>query len=312
VLFGLAAFTLGASFADAAESNWPRKALRVVIPCGAGGDPDFNARTYGKYIKQFLGRDLAIVNIGGNGGALASEDVKKQKPDGYNALFFHSALNINLATGMTDYGAEAFEVCGVVGLSAGEAIIVRADAPYNTMMELIEYSKKNPNTVKIAANTGATSHWGAVVINVEHGAALNIVNAGGSAERTANLLGGHVDVAINPIGVVQDYVKAGQLKYLAVTTSNRLQYLPDVPTCLEQGVKMSYDLTYYLMMPKGTPREIVQKFGDAFRKVAELPEYAEAIKTAYNQVPFTLPQKESIEYIEKEKEAFMKYSQYFK
>ena len=308
----LTTVAFGATLVGAADSDWPKKPIRVVVPFGAGGDTDFNARTYGKYIKQFLGKDLAIVNIGGNGGALGSEDVKKQKPDGYNALFCHSVLNINLATGMTDYGAEGFEVCGVVGMSAGEGIVVRADAPYNTMQELIEFSKKNPNTIKIAANTGATSHWGAVVINVEHNAALNIVNAGGSAERTANLLGGHVDVAINPVGVVLDYVKAGKLKFLAVTTSKRLHYLPEVPTCLEQGVKMSYDLTYYLMMPKGTPPEIVKKFGDAFRKVAELPQYAADIKAAYNQVPFTLPPQESIKYIEDERQAFMKYNKYFK
>ena len=312
VLVGIAAFSIGAASADAADKNWPRKAIRVVVPFGAGGDTDFNTRTYGKYIKQFLGKDLAVVNIGGNGGALGSEEVKNAKPDGYTALFFHSAMNINLATNMTNYGAEAFEVCGVVGLSAGEAVVARADAPFNTVMEMIDYSKKNPNTLKIAANTGATSHWGAVVFNVEHDAALNIVNSGGSAERTANLLGGHVDVVINPIGVVLDYVKAGKLKFLAVTTSKRVHFLPDVPTCLEQGVKMSYDLTYYLMLPKGTDPAIVKKLGDAFRSVAALPEYAEDIKTAYNQVPFTLSQEESIKYIEKEKEAFMKYNQYFK
>lgn len=301
-----------AGSAAAADAKWPRKAVRVIVPFGAGGDTDYNARTYGKYIKQFLGKDLAVVNIGGNGGALGSEEVKKAAPDGYTALFCHTAMNINLATGMTDYGAEAFEVVAAVGLSAGEAFVARADAPYNTVMELIEYSKKNPNTVKIATNTGATSHWGAVVLNVEHDAGLKMVNAGGSAERTANLLGGHVDTVLNPIGVVLDYVKAGKLKFLAVSTSKRLHYLPDVPTCLEQGVKMSYDLTYYLMLPKGTDPAIAKTLGDAFRKVNALPEYAKDIKTAYNQVPFFLDQKEAVEYIVKEREAMMKYAKYFK
>ena len=167
-------------------------------------------------------------------------------------------------------------------------------------------------TVKIAANTGATSHWASVVLNVEEDAQLNIVNASSSAERVANLLGGQLDVIINPIGTVQDYVTSGDFKYLAVTTSERLDYLPDVPTCLEQGVNLSYDLMYYVMFPKGTDPAICQKFAQAFKEISEMPEYAEEIKTAYNQTPYFLDTEESIAYIQEENEKMMAYADYFK
>ena len=293
-------------------TDWPTKSINMIVPMGAGGDTDFNARTYAKYLEDVLGETVVVTNITGNGGALGSEEVKNASPDGYTCLFYHTCLNINQATGIADYGSEAFETVAVVGKSSGEAVVVRADAPYDTMEELIAYSQANPQTVKIAANTGATSHWASVVLNVEEDAQLNIVNASSSAERVANLLGGQLDVIINPIGTVQDYVTSGDFKYLAVTTSERLDYLPDVPTCLEQGVNLSYDLMYYVMFPKGTDPAICQKFAQAFKEISEMPEYAEEIKTAYNQTPYVLDTEESIAYIQEENEKMMAYADYFK
>jgi tripartite-type tricarboxylate transporter receptor subunit TctC len=293
-------------------TDWPTKSINMIVPMGAGGDTDFNARTYAKYLEDVLGETVVVTNITGNGGALGSEEVKNASPDGYTCLFYHTCLNINQATGIADYGSEAFETVAVVGKSSGEAVVVRADAPYDTMEELIAYSQANPQTVKIAANTGATSHWASVVLNVEEDAQLNIVNASSSAERVANLLGGQLDVIINPIGTVQDYVTSGDFKYLAVTTSERLDYLPDVPTCLEQGVNLSYDLMYYVMFPKGTDPAICQKFAQAFKEISEMPEYAEEIKTAYNQTPYFLDTEESIAYIQEENEKMMAYADYFK
>ena len=301
-----------ATATDDSGTDGPTKSINMIVPMGAGGDTDFNARTYAKYLGDVLGKTVVVTNITGNGGALGSEEVKNATPDGYTCLFYHTCLNINQATGIADYGSEAFDVVAVVGKSAGEAVVVRADAPYDTMEELIEYSQANPQTVKIAANTGATSHWASVVLNVEEDAQLNIVNASSSAERVANLLGGHLDVIINPIGTVQDYVTSGDFKYLAVTTSERLDYLPDVPTCLEQGVNMSYDLMYYVLFPKGTDPAITEKFAAAFKEVSEMPEYAEEIKTAYNQTPLFMDTEESIAYIQEENEKMMAYADYFK
>ena len=288
-------------------TDWPTKSINMIVPMGAGGDTDFNARTYAKYLEDVLGETVVVTNITGNGGALGSEEVKNASPDGYTCLFYHTCLNINQATGIADYGSEAFETVAVVGKSSGEAVVVRTDAMYDELN-----SQANPQTVKIAANTGATSHWASVVLNVEEDAQLNIVNASSSAERVANLLGGQLDVIINPIGTVQDYVTSGDFKYLAVTTSERLDYLPDVPTCLEQGVNLSYDLMYYVMFPKGTDPAICQKFAQAFKEISEMPEYAEEIKTAYNQTPYFLDTEESIAYIQEENEKMMAYADYFK
>ena len=97
------------------------------------GDTDFNARTYAKYLEDVLGETVVVTNITGNGGALGSEEVKNASPDGYTCLFYHTCLNINQATGIADYGSEAFETVAVVGKSSGEAVVVRTDAMYDEL-----------------------------------------------------------------------------------------------------------------------------------------------------------------------------------
>ena len=111
-------------------TDWP---INMIVPMGAGGDTDFNARTYAKYLEDVLGETVVVTNITGNGGALGSEEVKNASPDGYTCLFYHTCLNINQATGIADYGSEAFETVAVVGKSSGEAVVVRTDAMYDEL-----------------------------------------------------------------------------------------------------------------------------------------------------------------------------------
>ena len=114
-------------------TDWPTKSINMIVPMGAGGDTDFNARTYAKYLEDVLGETVVVTNITGNGGALGSEEVKNASPDGYTCLFYHTCLNINQATGIADYGSEAFETVAVVGKSSGEAVVVRTDAMYDEL-----------------------------------------------------------------------------------------------------------------------------------------------------------------------------------
>lgn len=277
----------------------------------AGGDTDFNARAYTQYLPDILGEEVIVTNISGSGGALGSEEVKNSDPDGYRFLFGHTCFTLNQVTGITDYGVDEFEVVCVAGVSGGEAFVVRADAPYDTVPEMIAYTQENPGELNYAANTGATSHWAGVVLQADYDAQYNIVNSDSSAERVANLLGGQVDVILNPIATVQDYVATGEFKYLAVTSEERLDHLPDVETCLEQGIDLAYDLTYYVLAPKGTPDEICDKLCDAMKQVSEMSEYAEYIADAYNQSVYFLEREEAEEFIRSEYEMMSPYAQYF-
>ncbi len=295
----------------AEEISWPEKSVEFVVFMGAGGDTDFNARAYTQYLPDVLGKDFIVTNIAGNGGALGSEEVKNSDPDGYRFLFGHTCFTLNKVTGITDYGLEEFETVCAAGVSAGEAFVARADAPFDTVAEMIEYSKEHPGELNYAANTGATSHWAGVVLQADYDAAYNIVNTSSAAERVANLLGGQVDVILNPIGTVQDYIATGDFKWLGVTSDERLPALPDVSTCKEQGIDMSYNLVYYVLAPKGTPEAILDKLCGAMKQISQTPEYAQYIKDGYNQTVYFLERKEAEEFIRNEYETMSAYSKYF-
>lgn len=192
------------------------------------------------------------------------------------------------------------------------SLSARADAPFDTLPEMIAYSQAHPGELNYAANTGATSHWGGVVLQAEYGAEINIVNTSSSSERVANLLGGQVDLILNPVGTVQDYVVTGEFKYLATTATERLPFLPDIPTCVEQGMDaLVYDLTYDVLAPKGTPGEICDKLCSAMKQISEMPEYAQYIKDGYNQTVHFLKRAEAESFIQAGYEKMSVYSDYF-
>lgn len=292
-------------------ADWPTKPVQFIVFMGAGGDTDFNARTYAKYLEAELGKPVVVSNVSGLGGALGTQKLMDSPNDGSTFGFFHTCVNINEVTKMADYSWEAFDMVRVVGKSGGEAFVVRKNSPYNTLLEIIEASKKNPGALKIAANVGATSHWASMVLLAEHEAGFNIVNTGSSAERVSGLLGGHLDIILNPIGTVKPYLDSGDFKLLAMTSPERLATYPDIPTAREQGVKLAYDLHYYVLAPKGTPQPIIEKLGKAMENVAKRPEYAADIAKAYNQLPLVMNFADSVKYITQEREMIMKYSPMF-
>jgi tripartite-type tricarboxylate transporter receptor subunit TctC len=133
--------------AGIAEAAWPEKNITVIITHGSGGDTDFNARLMCRLLEKKLGVSVVPTNVTGSNGAIAMAQYKDADPDGYTFVMTNTAaLTGNEATGLSDYGYDAFEPVSVYGKQSGENIIVPADSPYKTLSDLIEASKKNPNT----------------------------------------------------------------------------------------------------------------------------------------------------------------------
>lgn len=297
-----------------AETNWPTKPVTFVVPWSAGGDTDFFARTLAKYLSKELGKTVNIINTVGGGGSVASNEVKDSNPDGYTFLCFDTALALNHASAIADFGYEAFDPVCMMAKSTGEYLVVRSDAPYNTVAELVEYTKTHPNTLKLAANTGATSYYVAVRLQ-ELGAAFNVVNAGSSSERIASIIGGHIDVSCNAMGVLSQYLQGtgtGQLKILACLATERSKAFPDIQLATEQGVNLAYDMTYNILAPKGTDPKIIKKLSAACAKIIlNNKEYAKEIWDAYGSEPFYQDTKEAISTLKAEDERYMEYAPVF-
>ena len=305
------ALTLAVTVADAdAAKQWPSKSIQMVVPFSAGGDSDFNARTYARYMEKELGQTIVVVNVAGAGGAIGSLQVKESKPDGYTLLLADVGLAINEAAGVSDFSYAAFEVANVCGKNPGEFITVSKDLPVNTIPELIALTKKEPNKYKLAANTGATTHYVASVMR-KLGAQFNVVNSGSSSERVAALAGKHVDVICNAMGTIKSYVQNGDFKVIANTATKRAELFPDIPTCLDQGVDLSYDNHYSMLFPKGTPADILAKFNAAAKNASQNPEYREAIAKAFGQSPFFAEGDAAIQLLKADRDRFMAFKDEF-
>lgn len=282
---------------SAETTSWPERPIEIIIPYGAGGDTDFNARAYIEGLSKELGVNVAASNVTGSGGSIASRQIKDADPDGYKVLFFHSAINVNESIGVADFGIHDFNLAAIVAKSPGEVITVRTDSGFKTLEDMFNYSKEHPGELKVAIDTGTMVHVQALMLQ-KAGFDVSLVDVGGAADRVAALAGGHVDVVINAYGTLKDYLANGEFTALAQTNSERSAGYPDIATAIEQGYDLTLEKHYFFAFPKDTPQEIVDKFAAACKTVSETPEYAESIMTAYCQEPFYADAAEGMQYMD--------------
>ena len=294
----LAAGILGVtSMGAAAQEKWPTRPIQLIVPFAAGGDTDFNARVYSQYMTDELGVSLPVINATGAGGSIGARQVKNAKPDGYTVLFFHSAMFVNEASGLIDFSFRDFEFGAIVAREAGNLIVVKADAKWQTLEDLVKDSQANPDKINITGNIGATTYLIAKLLN-KAGAELNIIDMGGSSERLRAIMGGHIEVSQNPLGQIKAYVEQGDIRPLAALTDERMPQFPDVPTTKEAGYDATFQYDYFFLFPKGTPREIVDRFVDAAERVSKNPAYIKDIADKYYQQPFFLRGEEGLKRME--------------
>jgi tripartite-type tricarboxylate transporter receptor subunit TctC len=290
------------------EIDWPKKTIQVVVPFKAGGDTDFNARTYAKYLEKELGQPLVVVNTEGAGGTVGSKKVKDSKPDGYTVLFYHPSMLINQVTGMVDYGFEDFEMAGIAAMDEGNLFLVNKDSKYKTLKDLVEDAKANPGIIKYGTEMGGFTFFQGLTLQDAAGVEFNLVDVGGGTAKTAALKGGHVDFIPNPYGLVKSLIESGDFRPLAVTSENRNPKFTDIPTAKEQGYDVVLTKPYFFAFPKGTPKEIVDKFSKAVENVAKNnAEYAKDIEKAYSLTPTYMNPEDSVAYLSKMKAQFMKF-----
>lgn len=295
----------GANAAKGGE--WPARPITVIVPYGAGGDTDFNARAYLEGLNQQLGTSVVVSNVTGSGGSIASRQVKDSEPDGYTALFFHTAMNVNQAIGTADFGLDEFKLAAVVGKGPGEIIVARKDAGYTNLTELAQYAKEHPGEVKMGIETGTMVHINGKQMQ-DAGIDISFVDAGGASDRVAALAGGHIDLIINAYGTVKDYLETGEFVALGQVNAERSDGFPEIPTATEQGFDVHLEKYYFFAFPKDTPDEIVQKFAEACKAVSEEPAYAENIMDAYRQTPFYADAAEGRKLLDSTKEIIDRYA----
>ena len=278
------------------DLKWPERPIEIVIPYGAGGDTDFNARAYLEGLTKELGVNVVGTNVTGSGGSIASRQVKDANPDGYQVLFFHSAINVNEVIGVADFGIQDFKLAAIVAKSPGEIITVRADSGFQSLQDMFDYSKAHPGELKIAIDTGTMVHVQALMLE-QAGFDVSLVDVGGASDRVAALAGGHVDCIINAYGTIKDYIENGEFVAIAQTNGERSAGFPEIPTAAEQGYDLTLEKHYFFAFPKDTPQEYVDKFAAACETISATPEYADSIMEAFRQEPFFASAAEGMQYM---------------
>lgn len=271
-------------------AEFPTKPVTLIIPFGAGGSHDLTARAVTSVSADYLGQPVLVQLKPGGGGAIASDFVAKAAPDGYTLLFGGTGPNTTLPAieGRSKGPDDLIAVCRINYSPA--VIVARADAPFKTFKEMIAWAKANPGKL-IFGNTGP---WGAgdlswkMIVKETGIEAKNVPHDGGGPALMA-VLGGHVDVSGLFTAQTLPHIQAGKLRALAVTDMVRDPALKDVPTCKEEGVNAVYLMWRGVLAPKGTPRPIVEKLAEAFKKMCEDKSVIPMIKRFGDEIHYLGP-----------------------
>ena len=280
-----------------AASNWPQKAIQVIVPVNAGGDTDTNARILGKYLEKELGKPVVVSNMPGASGTIGTRHVAMAKPDGYEVLFFHNTTLLAEMRGLLDIDViHKFKIAGIP-IKDQTGILVADAKKYSSLDDFIKKAEKQPGKIRVAAATGSLAQLIPLAVEKEAGVHFNIVDAGGTSERIAMLKGGHIDMFFGQYGVLKDYIKAGDFVCLGIVSGSRPALLNDIPTIKEQGLDINFDKFFYYAFPPNTPDEIVEKFSSTLEKVTKKEEVKKALSVFYLEPSFTNPE-DSVKYMD--------------
>lgn len=269
-------------------AGYPDRAIKLIVPWAAGGDTDLIFRPLAPLLQKYLGQPVVIANVGGASGTVGEREAAGAAPDGYTVFGAHDYIHSVYFAGMIDLKYDqAFEpVCMLT--STPSVITVGAKTPWKTFKELVEDAKKRPGQITVGASLGSTSQYSIALAAKAAGITFKYVPYDGTAKRMNALLGGHIDVADSNL-TQKGKVDAGLLRFLANMSEKRTTGLEDVPTLKELGYDVEYSVNRGLMVPKGTPADVVAKLNDACGKAAKEPEYAKAMLLQGTEVRYMDP-----------------------
>jgi tripartite-type tricarboxylate transporter receptor subunit TctC len=251
------------------SQTYPARPVRILVGFAPGGPADTLARLVGHALSERLGQQFVVENRTGAGTNIATEAVVNSPPDGYTLLLVTAANFINA----TLYKKLNFnfirDTVPVASISREPAVmVVHPSLPANTVPELIAYAKANPGKINMGSGgNGAPSHLFGELFKMSTGTDMVHVPYRGASPALTALLGDQVQVFFSPLSTAVEYAKAGKVRPLAVTTAERSEAMPDVPTMNEFIPGYEASNWYGIVAPKNTPAEIVDKLGKEIKSV---------------------------------------------
>lgn len=293
-----------------AEVKWPTKPVQVIVPAGAGGDTDFNARQMARYFEAIAGKPMVVTNVNGGGGTIAMSQVQGAAPDGNTLLFAHTGmLIVNEVSGLIDYKFDAkFDISCIPAVDKGVVFVGGKKAGFKSLEEVVTKAKAQPNTVVYGTELGGYSHLQGLIFQKLAGVQMKIVDTGSASDKITSLLGGRIDLASISFGPVKDYATTGEMAMIAQYSKERNPLLGDIKTFNEQGVQFDMEKPYIIAFPKGTDPEIIKKMADVMQQITKDPAYAKALEDGFKQPISFFHTKEAVDQLNKVRDDFMQYS----
>jgi tripartite-type tricarboxylate transporter receptor subunit TctC len=266
----------------AGAQSFPAKPVTLLVTFPAGGPTDIAGRALAEATSKYLGQPVVVENRPGATGTLGAAALVNARPDGYTVSMIPiTVLRLPYMENVPfDPMKDIRYVMGVSGYVF--AVIVRADAPWKSMTDLVAAAKSRPGQISYGSHgIGGTVHLATEELSAAQGVKLNHIPYKGSADMLTAMLGGHLDVAVDSTGAVP-HVAAGKARVLAVFTEKRAPVWPDAPTLTELGYGIVSTSPYGLGVPAATPPAVVKILHDAFKKGLEDPIHTRTLEK-YNQ-----------------------------
>lgn len=259
----------------AQAQQWPNKAVRIVVPFGAGGGTDIQGRLIGQKFQQSMGQNFLVENRSGASGLIGAEFVARAAPDGYNILFTTASMAVN-----TVLYAKRLKFSPLTDLepvswvsSVPLVLTVHPSVPAKNLKEFVALAKR-PNSNLIAAHNGAgtTSHLSVEMLKLFGGARVTPVPYKGGGPAMVAQISGEADFTFATALAAQPFIKSGKVRGIAVTTSKPAAAFPALPTMNSMFPGFEADNWYAMFFPKGTPKDIVAKLNAEIIKALKSPD----------------------------------------
>ena len=286
-------FTLAAVAAPTfAQSDWPSRPIRIILPSGPGGTSDIFMRLLSDNVSKTLGQPVVVDNKPGAGGTLAATLAAQADPDGYTLMMNSVATHaIGPAMYKLKFDPEK-NVTAVAQLAYSANILyVRKDSPFKNVRELIAYAKANPGKLNYASSGAGTSlHLAAVEMSQLFGLDMVHIPYNGAAPTMQAVLSGDAAFSFENSMSIMGQIRGGSVVPLAVSTSRRIPQLANVPTMIESGAQ-GFDISSWfgIVAPGGTPTPIVDKVAAAFERALKDPQITDQINKLGADPQYMLP-----------------------
>lgn len=293
----------------AQAQTYPTKPITMIVPYAAGGSVDAVARLVSDRMAAKLGTNIVIENVAGAGGVVGTTRAARAAPDGYTLLFsVESTIVIAKLVSPTIVQYDALKDFVPISMVGSSPLILlgRKDFPANNIAELMKLLKDNPGKYNYATSgVGTSLHVAGEMINAEGKVNMVHVPYKTGAQIPTDLMGNQIDLAVLPLVMAMQNVKAGNIKAFGITEPNRFELAPDMPSLAEHPDLKNVAVTVWfgLFAPAKTDPAIVEKLHQALASVVKEPGIAEKIK-ASNLVPVGNSPKEFADFLKAEHEKF--------